>query len=334
MNEQERILLLHQKWTGTISPEDRIRLEGYLSTDEAFRKEAEQMESAWNLSDKPKDPPVLLLDTDKAWERFKVRMDEQPVHKARVIKMSAPLRAAAAVAVLLVISLFWIFRPTGTLKISTDRNEVMASYELPDGSVVWLNHNSSLRFPESFDGATERKVYLSGEAFFDVARDITKPFIIETRRSQIEVLGTSFNVNAYSRNSTEEVYVASGKVAFQPLEEPGGELLKARDHAVLKKSTLQISLKPDQDDAPLAWVDEALNFRSTPLRVILDALENHHKVHFKRDKIKKILDCKFTLYFEGESLDNVLGILKKATNVKIAPAGAREFVLTGGTCDK
>ncbi len=75
--------------------------------------------------------------------------------------------------------------------------------QLPDGSQVWLNAASSIRYPSSFTG-NERKVEIAGEAYLEIAKDKSKPFIVTTSRQKVEVMGTRFNINAYSDEDREQ----------------------------------------------------------------------------------------------------------------------------------
>lgn len=86
-----------------------------------------------------------------------------------------------------------------------------SSIVLADGSKVWLNAGSSIMFPDAFDG-NERRVYVEGEIYIEVARDVSKPFYVETPKMDVSVLGTKFNVSAYADDATHSVVLVEGKV--------------------------------------------------------------------------------------------------------------------------
>ena len=92
---------------------------------------------------------------------------------------------------------------------------VKSTIELADGSKIWLNADSKVQYPALFNGST-REVYLNGEAFFDIAKNPSKPFIIHLSNGTVRVLGTSFNIKAYDNEPVVETSVATGKVAFIP----------------------------------------------------------------------------------------------------------------------
>ncbi|WP_313237002.1 FecR family protein [Sphingobacterium multivorum] len=138
---------------------------------------------------------------------------------------------------------------------------------LPDGTQVWLNAGSKIRYPISFAGSRERTVELSGEAYFEVAHDRTKPFRVRTQSQVIEVLGTHFNVNAYPQNGKTISTLAEGSVR---VESHGTEqLLKPGQEAVLNKGG-SLSVRKAELEIALAWRNGLIKFRNTNLRSILD----------------------------------------------------------------
>lgn len=95
--------------------------------------------------------------------------------------------------------------------LSTSNGETYG-LRLPDGSLIWLNAGSSLHYPSSFASLKERRVRLQGEAYFEVAKDKTRPFIVQTATQEVEVLGTHFNVNSYQDEPVEKTTLIEGSV--------------------------------------------------------------------------------------------------------------------------
>jgi len=156
---------------------------------------------------------------------------------------------------------------------------------LADGSRVWLNSASSLRFPTSFTG-NRREVELDGEGYFEVAKDASKPFHVKTRSQDIEVLGTHFNVNAYNdeeaikttllegkvRVASGEWQVASGKSSNQEI------MLKPGEQAVFTPhSPLAINHSPDLDQV-MAWTTGQFVFRDQRIENIMKQLSRWYDV--------------------------------------------------------
>lgn len=160
-------------------------------------------------------------------------------------------------------------------------------YELADGTRVWLNSGSEIRFPVTF-GGDERRVFLRGEAFFDVARDRGKPFVVSLSRGDITVYGTRFNVNDYEESDLSTVLV-EGSIGFQV---PGGEVvrLEPSDRLVYESATGVISVEKVDTLLYTAWVDKMFIFNGQPLGEIMTTLSRWYdfNISFAEEDIKHI----------------------------------------------
>jgi len=124
---------------------------------------------------------------------------------------------------------------------------------LEDGTRVMLNRDSKIRYNKKF-GTEAREISLRGEAWFDVARDTARPFLIDAGSAMVEVLGTSFNVNAYKENPIIEITVESGVVAVkakQDLEEQ--IILRAGNSGSYNSSKHELKLQSDYNPNNFAW---------------------------------------------------------------------------------
>ena len=143
-------------------------------------------------------------------------------------------------------------------------------YELADGTRVWLNAESELRFPAKFAEADERKVYLRGEAFFDVERDQRRPFVVGADEASLTVYGTRFNVSCYAGESLSTVLV-EGSVGFRA---PGvGEVrLQPSEQLVYHAATQQVDVRPVDVNLYVAWVEHQFVFQGQTLEEIMTTL--------------------------------------------------------------
>lgn len=148
---------------------------------------------------------------------------------------------------------------------------------LTDGTKVWLNAASSIRFPVVFNGI-ERRVEITGEAYFEVAKDEKVPFHVEAKGSEVEVLGTHFNVNAYSDESAVRTTLLEGRVrvsvpgmANERIIEPGQQA------GVNSKGAINVLHKADMEEA-VAWKNGRFQFKSTDIRTILRQLSRWYDV--------------------------------------------------------
>jgi transmembrane sensor len=160
---------------------------------------------------------------------------------------------------------------------------------LPDGSKVWLNAASALRFPIAFSGK-ERKVELSGEAYFEVIKDKSKPFIVALTSvsgeydgsGEIEVLGTHFNVNAYEEEPKVSTTLLEGSIKFSASAKNkirNSKVLTPGQQAVVNKNANDISIVTTEDpEASIAWVNGKFSFEKTNLTSVMRELSRWYNI--------------------------------------------------------
>ncbi len=139
--------------------------------------------------------------------------------------------------------------------------------QLPDGTLVWLNASSSLKYPTAFQGET-RKVELVGEGYFEVAKDASHPFFVNSGNNQVRVLGTHFNVNAYPENHLTIVTLAEGSIRLN-----GKTTLKPGEAGIVGQ-TGNISVETADLEAALAWKDGQFIFNGTPIKSVMQQISN------------------------------------------------------------
>jgi ferric-dicitrate binding protein FerR (iron transport regulator) len=185
---------------------------------------------------------------------------------------------------------------------------------LSDGTVVWLNGESKLYYPSTFSGST-REVTLEGEAFFEVAKDSLKPFLIEAQQSLTQVLGTSFNVRAYEGEETVEVAVLTGKVAFKAQEvESSQTLLLPGCSGIYHKSGNRVKKVKNEDENFLSWKTGTLTFGRTPLAKVAADLSRHYKKEIRIEDAT-ISTLQITTSFSGQTLLQVLDEISLLLNI-------------------
>lgn len=148
--------------------------------------------------------------------------------------------------------------------------------ELPDGTKVWLNAASSLQYPARFDG-DQRKVNLSGEAYFEVAHNPKQPFVVETARQQLSVLGTVFNINAYDEEEQTTTTLLEGKVALQSkakMEKP--ILLYPGKQSVLLADQFKVAAVDKQE--AIAWKEGKFVFNGSDIFAVMRQIERWYDV--------------------------------------------------------
>ncbi|PUZ28649.1 iron dicitrate transport regulator FecR [Chitinophaga parva] len=171
--------------------------------------------------------------------------------------------------------------------------------QLPDGSRAWLNAASSIRFPTTFAGP-ERRVSITGEVYFEIAQNASKPFLVNTPASEIAVLGTSFNVNAYTDEGQERTTLLSGKIATTPLEQPGARMVLAPgEQSQYTAGKYQKLVKHADTEQVMAWKNGAFNFQDMSLQEVMRQLGRWYDLEIVYEK--GIPD----IHFGGEMSRNV-----------------------------
>jgi len=190
--------------------------------------------------------------------------------------------------------------------------------ELPDGSKVWLNYGSSLKFPQKFTGQT-RTVELHGECYFEIAHNEQKPFIVETGKLQILAKGTEFNLMAYPEDAVIETTLKSGKVILRRKVSDGNVQqifeMEPNHHATYLKEEKELTYSIENLDKYISWKDGILIFRDDPISDIVKKLSRWYNVDIQL-KDKELSKYTYTATFVDETLPQILELLKIATPIK------------------
>lgn len=188
-----------------------------------------------------------------------------------------------------------------------------AELTLPDGTKVWLNAGSKLSYPSFFE--KERKVFLSGEGFFDVSKNKNVPFIVSTRTMDVKALGTQFNVFCYPESNYTGVYLQEGCVkAYFPSSEAEGVILSPEQYLVQKGKQLVLStMDPDE----LLWREGIYTFKRQKLGRIIEKLELYYDVKIVV-KDPEILDYEYVGKFrQRDGVMEILHLIQRIHNFKI-----------------
>lgn len=164
---------------------------------------------------------------------------------------------------------------------------------LSDSTKVILNAATTLRYPSSFS-LNERRVYLDGEAYFEVKKDKKRPFIVELKKQDITVLGTVFNVEAYSKEAFSSITLLSGRIALRAFNNKGDIVskivLNPNSTAVCNNQTGYMMVQGANKVLTKSWLNNEYKFKDEPLGIILKRLENYYDVdiHLDDPEINKI----------------------------------------------
>lgn len=181
--------------------------------------------------------------------------------------------------------------------------------DLPDGSNVWLNAGTTMKYPVSFMKG-KREVILNGEAYFEVAHNEKSPFVVRTHAMDIEVLGTKFNVEAYSKKAVFEASLMQGKIRVKsPHNEKTAVVLLPNYKTTLKDGRLVVSKIDDYN--VYRWKEGLYCFKSKRFTQIMEDLERYYDLKIQVDK-KSIESVALTGKFRiSDGLDYALRVLQK-----------------------
>ena len=202
--------------------------------------------------------------------------------------------------------------------------------ELSEGSRVTVNSNSKLTYPKNFE-KDKREVKLSGEAFFEVAKDPSRPFIINAGDIRVEVLGTSFNVRAYENQEQVEVTVSTGKVAVFALDNPEDRVVLVKGQkAIFYKSSTKIESTLNDNINFASWKTKEIIFEDTPMPDVIRIINEIYKSDLKLVG-EQLKECPVTTTFDNQSLESVLKVLESTLDLSIDEKG-NSIEISGDGC--
>lgn len=195
---------------------------------------------------------------------------------------------------------------------------------LPDGSVIFLNADSRIRY--SFDGENGiREVFLTGEAWFDVAKNEKKPFVVRTPFYDVDVTGTQFNVKAYESDKSVTTTLEKGQVVIHAtgnFKLAENVILKPGEQITLNKETREMNIKTVNTKWFTSWKDNKLIFVNMNLKDLATLLERKYGVDIEI-KNKEILALHFDGTIKNESIIEILEIIKKALPINYKIVGQK-----------
>lgn len=299
----------------------------------------------------------ILQNRTKDWDA--ATMDDQPTVKARIFdriveqiqkeenKNVQPLAArsyfwrylAAASVILLCLFATYTFRtsllsrifPVQIISIKTEKGKMLKK-QLPDGSTVWLNSESTLSYPEKFSD-TARAVTLVGEAYFEVFHNPKQPFLVHTETLITKVLGTHFMVKAFPSDAQSKVTLLSGRVAIQTANLSGAALLAPLQEFTSDRKTGAFTIKMNIDSASaMAWANGKLSFRKNRLIEVISDLERRFSTKISADA--HLENCLiYADVLPGDQLEQVLDQLAISLEGKIVKQAHNQYRITGKGCN-
>lgn len=194
---------------------------------------------------------------------------------------------------------------------------------LPDGTNVWLNSASKLTYPSSFSNLKNRKVELNGEAYFEVAKDKTRPFLVKTILQEVEVLGTHFNISSYEDESSVKTTLLEGSVKIVGIN-GSDKILKPGQQSVLTANNITVENISESQQA-VAWRNDQFIFESNDIQYVMRMISRWYNVEV--EYVGAIPENKFGgAISKFENISEVLKSLESTGRVKFKIEGRRILV--------
>lgn len=275
--------------TNHANEQEKLEFESWLASSESNRLVFENIRKAWNENNDYEEEIKGVEEIgDFIWNQSvnEVKTDQNEKESPFLGVFS---KVAAVISLLVLSGYVWYnyldeyVNQIGTIPSmvtwveKVNKKGEKKYYQLPDGSAVWLNSESTLRFVSEF-ADTVRKVELEGEAYFEVKKDIRKPFIVEVYGSSVVVLGTSFNVSSYRNDKNVRVALLEGKVKVENKEQtqmvmlsPGEELIASKDDDIIRKERFNY-------ENTFGWKEGILSFDGVDFTEFKSKIERWYNV--------------------------------------------------------
>jgi transmembrane sensor len=306
--------LLVKYLAGEATPAEHQQVEDWVAVSETNKKLFFDFKLIWDQS------PVTErnVNKDDAFIRLQNRINSNvPAPRQAIIKkLSRKQWIGIAASVVLVCTVLWLtfnhVYDNGSVSfVRIDSKDKVHTQSLPDGSVITLNTRSTIVYPGRFTGNI-RPVSLSGEAFFKVSPDKTKPFIIKVNDVTVRVVGTSFNIK--SRDGKTEVIVETGIVQVSKKQNsidlnPGERVTVTKDQGLLAKQQSKGKLYN-------YYLSGQLVCDKTPLSEVVQALNEVYDAHIVIVN-KSLESLPITTTFKGQSLDEVLDVISGTFKITV-----------------
>lgn len=320
---------IHRYFYEELSTEERLSLLRDVEASEELRKEFVESQNLYallNLGHQVQDKTIGKQKYD--------RFIGQKLHALTWKRWTRRIGYAAAVLVLVVstsLLTYWYARPAQTEALSENVMNTLytpsgqrAQLVLQDGTEVWLNAKSKFTYPARFTGDV-RKVSIEGEAFFKVAKDPSRPFVVSTHEVDMKVLGTQFNVCSYPENGYVQTSLLEGSVRVVLRNgESDGVVLKPNQQVTVSNGKMKV--EPIRLKAHFLWRDGIYAFENEPLIEILKKLELYYDVKIVVKNTSLFKGTYTGKFRQRDSLDDVFRVLQQIRKFRVEKDTERNVV--------
>jgi len=309
--------LLVKYLLGESTAEENTKMEQWIGANGNNQKYYDDFKLIWEQS--KQFASTNIIDEEASWQRFRNRIHNASTGEAVVksinvfywLKIAAILIVIAGTALLA----YNIFNSKDAQTLLVRSLDKVVADTLNDGSIITLNRNSTLSYPEKFKGNT-RNINLQGEAFFKVTPDKTKPFIVHVNDVTVKVVGTSFNIKSINGNT--EIIVESGIVQVTRKNKKidlhrGEKIFTRKEDSILTKEN-------ETENLYNYYRTREFECDNTPLWKLVDVLNQAYNADIIIEN-KELRNLPLTTTFNNESLNNILEIIRQTFNISVIRSG-------------
>lgn len=321
MGNKRFFVLITKSQTEKLSNTERKELEKIISLNPDLEKDAEFVTDFWTESEFN-----MEANGDHVFGEISRQINSSPIiplfsdQRPKRKRIITTYRAAAAIIIFLVFGIMAVFivqqfsSGNDGLLVDSQLNQTEKQAQsgqklrifLPDGSIVWLNSETKLKYDEKF-GDHARMVELEGEAFFEIVKKPEKPFIVKSGTLITTALGTSFNIRGYSSEDNIQVTLVSGKVLVESEQtsspkfmlDPGYGIHYLKENGTFYKEKRSV-------EKIIGWKDGILRFDNDNCQTVIEELSRWYGVKFVVENSFKGEEWRYSGWFENEYLDIVL----------------------------
>lgn len=334
MKKDLYIILLEKEAANELSTAEKTDLQNWLTASaenaETARVYRQILKSSGNYS------KLVEIDLDARFAELESKIDA-PAPKVREMKSGLNwMRIAATFALL--IGAFYVYQnfaqpaelQWAEVEIARGDSEV---FTFSDGSKMTLRGGSKIEYPEAFLGK-ERRVKLSGEAFFEVEKDPTQPFIVELENGEVRVLGTSFNIDSKTNSENVTVFVKTGTVQFsaKAATQNTEVILTKNETGIFNRKENSLKEVVAKNANEISWMTRKFEFKNQPIGEVLSSFPDIYGKSITLEN-KELASCPIDISFENESIEVIAESIAAVFGMEMTRVSAMEYLLKGGSCN-
>lgn len=272
--------IVNKYLTGQCSEEELIDINNWIKESDENARQLFGMEEVYHLGkfDHYADEHRI----SRAEKQLYKKLNQEKEKRSKILHMRQWMKYAAVIAMLLVVgggAGYWFYQQNAghQMLVAVADEGIIKEVVLPDGTKVWLNNSSTLKYPREFS-ENERNVYLEGEAYFEVTKNRHKPFTVESDAMRVRVLGTTFNFKCDKHCRIAEATLIEGEIEVKGNLEEGQIILAPGQRAELNKNNGRLTVKQVDAKLDAVWHNDLIPFDKANIFTITKTLERFYNV--------------------------------------------------------